>query len=43
MHILKCNEHDLKLYKSRESIKYEKHSKVDYKNKVCVKLGVTNS
>lgn len=37
MHVLKCNEHDLKLYKSRESIKYEKHSKVDYKNKVCVK------
>ena len=37
MRVLECNEHDLKLCKSHESIKHEKHSKVDYKNKVCVK------
>lgn len=37
MRILKCDERDLKLCQSHESIKHETHPKVDYKNKVCVK------
>lgn len=37
MHILKCNDRDLKLCQSHESIKHEVHPRVDYKEKVCVK------
>ena len=37
MRVLQCNERDLTLCKSHESIKHELHPKVDYKDKVCVK------
>ena len=37
MRVLKCNNRDLSLSKSHESIKHQIHPKVEYKNKVCVK------